>query len=183
MKGKRNVSRLGKLLKPHSFENVKPFLEIVKTTFDMIVLFVMLWAIFISRDSNQIARESLQRSNTPWLKINGIGVDEKSQIRYVLANYSDSPALRLKIYLFVDGINKGEPKTYSIDALMPHDSGTFSFSFSGDGGVELSRQLNSGKKTLRFEISYESIEGKIIVIEQEVRWGGDMFRDVKYEVK
>src|ERR1035437_3401847 len=80
-------------------------IERLKIYFDVLVILVMVLTIFVSRDANMIAREALQKSDTPWLKITSIGIGDNSAplIKYVLVNFSDSPATELQIGLKLNG--------------------------------------------------------------------------------
>lgn len=171
------------------------WLEYLKMVLDIAVLAVMVWAVIVSltandtarqatvtsREANAIARQAINSSHVPWLRVTGIGVDTNGTVRYTMTNFSDTPALRLKVETLILGI-KGTPSTYSQDALMPHEGGTFSFRYAGPQPDVVHGALTKGDSPILFRITYENLFGQNYTIEQETRWIDDMYRDTKYEM-
>ena len=104
----------------------------LKTIFDFLVIGIMVWAVLVAMAANRLTHEALNSTHTPWLKVTGVGVDDRSNIKYTLKNFSDTPALKLQVETSISGIS-GSPTTYTHDALMPSESGVFSFRYQESG--------------------------------------------------
>ena len=161
-----------------SFNGV--LVEWLKIAFDFVVIIVMVWAVLVSLGANRQAREALNWTHTPWLKVTGIAIDDQAKIKYTLQNFSSTPAIDLTVETVIAGV-KGSPSTYTHDALMPNESGGFSFRYVGQDFPKLANDVNAGTIPILFRISYRNILGQPFEVEQEIRYIDDMFRDVRYQ--
>jgi hypothetical protein len=152
-----------------------PYLGLVKIIFDLLVIIVAMVAIFVSCSANKIAREALQSSTTPWLKVTTFSVATNfSQIEFSVENYSDYPALNLQTSVSFVGETSGAaenrniPKQKESDSIMPHDTPRFPRYITGYEWGKVVEQLRDGKTKLQFHLKYEGVGHEEVEIDQEM---------------
>ena len=175
--------------KPRWFDKLKIIIEIV-------VILLMAWGLRVafkanetSRAANKIALDALRNSYVPWLSVTGVGLLEIDPNSFKIAihckNFSNAPALKFDIKYNILGETVTERiKLYDSDALMPNYERELEVTGTVKDGRagKIVEKLKSGEFAIEFEIHYEDIFGRKLLVHQGGKYKDDIFRTTKYEI-
>jgi hypothetical protein len=123
--------------------------DLVKIVFDFIVIIMMAWAVIVSMSANKVAREAnkltrdaLQKEYIPWLRAYDFTLstshDNKGQITFKIGNFSNYPALHLRVNAhFNEKENDTTYQRFGDMSLLPNMTQSVT--------VELDRILNANE--------------------------------------